>query len=113
MSENTVAKVTISLSQELLEVTDRLARERKVSRSRVIADLIEREMMDQERALMAMGYRETAQESRRLAQDAFPTASDGITKNTTWDDTEFLRYPIRSMACSSSLDGLVVSDEPR
>ena len=56
MSEHPVAKVTISLSQELLDVADRLARERKVSRSRVFADLIEKEVKDQERALMAEGY---------------------------------------------------------
>ncbi|MCH8062784.1 MAG: ribbon-helix-helix protein, CopG family [Chloroflexi bacterium] len=86
MSEHTVAKVTISLSQELLEVADRLARERKVSRSRVIADLIEKEMKDQLRALMAEGYRESAQENRRLAQEAFPLASDVIMKTTTWEE---------------------------
>ena len=86
MSESSVAKVTISLSKELLEVADRLARERNISRSRVIADLIEKEMMEQERALMAIGYQESAQESLRLAQEAFPMASDGLTKTTTWDE---------------------------
>ncbi len=86
MSERTVAKVTISLSQELLEVTDRLARERKISRSRVIADLIEKEVKDEVRALMAEGYQESAQENRHLAQEAFPLASDAIMKTTTWDE---------------------------
>ena len=86
MSEKTVAKVTISLSQELLDVADRLARERKISRSRVFADLIEKEVKDQVRALMAEGYQESAQENRRLAQEAFPLASDVIMRTTTWDE---------------------------
>ena len=86
MSEHTVAKVTISLSQELLDIADRLARERKVSRSRVIADLIEKEVKDQVRALMAEGYQESAQENLRLAQEAFPLASDVIMKTTTWEE---------------------------
>ena len=86
MSEHPVAKVTISLSQELLDVADRLARERKVSRSRVFADLIEKEVKDQERALMAEGYQESAREDRRLAQEAFPLASDVIMKATTWEE---------------------------
>ena len=86
MSEHPVAKVTISLSQELLDVADRLARERKVSRSRVFADLIEKEVKDQERALMAMGYQESAQESRQLAEETFPLASDAIIKTTSWDE---------------------------
>ena len=86
MSERTVAKVTISLSQELLEVADRLARERKISRSRVIADLIEKEAKDQVHVLMAEGYQESAQENLRLAQEAFPLASDVIMKTTTWEE---------------------------
>ena len=86
MSEKTVAKVTISLSQELLDVADGLARERKVSRSRVFADLIEKEVKDQERALMAEGYQESARENLHLAQEAFPLASDVIMRTTTWDE---------------------------
>ena len=86
MSEHTVAKVTISLSPELLKVADSLAKKRKVSRSRVIADLIEKEMMEQERTLMEEGYQESAQENRHLAREAFPISIEGIRKSTTWDE---------------------------
>ena len=86
MSKSTVAKVTISLSQELLDVADRLARERQISRSRVIADLIEKEVREQVSDLMAEGYQESAQENRQLAQEAFPLASEGIMKTATWEE---------------------------
>ena len=87
MSKHTVTKVTISLPQELLDVADMIARERKVSRSRVIADLIEKEVKDQECALMAEGYRQSALDNRRLANEAYPLASEGIAKSTSWEET--------------------------
>ncbi len=86
MGERKVAKITISLPQDLLAYTDRLARERATSRSGVIAELLEKEEEARVQALMAEGYREMADENRRLAEEAFPLASEMLLRNTRWDE---------------------------
>ncbi len=86
MSEQKVAKVTISLSKNLLDLADRLARERSTTRSGVIAELMEKEEKARIQALMEEGYREMAEENRRLAEEAFPLASEAIQQNTKWDE---------------------------
>ncbi|MBF8267546.1 MAG: CopG family transcriptional regulator / antitoxin EndoAI [Dehalococcoidia bacterium] len=86
MREAKVAKVTISLPQKLLEYADRLAREQSKTRSSVIAELLEKEERGRIQALMEEGYRETAEENRRLAEEAFPLASEMLGKSTRWDE---------------------------
>lgn len=86
MPEPNVAKITISLRQDLVDLADRLARERSTSRSGVIAQLLEREARALTEALMEEGYRELAKENRRLAEEAFPLASDLLARTTAWDE---------------------------
>jgi metal-responsive CopG/Arc/MetJ family transcriptional regulator len=85
MSEQKVAKVTISLSKDLLDLADRLARERSTTRSGMIAELLEKEEKACIQALMEEGYREMADENRRLAEEAFPLASETVLRHTRWD----------------------------
>ena len=86
MNERVVAKVTISLPRELLEIADRIAAEKEISRSREIAELLEKEEQARIDALMADGYREMADENYRLAEEAFPLASEMIAQSTEWKD---------------------------
>lgn len=86
MREQKVAKVTISLPQDLLVLADRLARERSTTRSAVIAELLEKEEEARIQALMAEGYRELAQENRRLVEESFPLASEMLRQNTQWGE---------------------------
>ena len=86
MGQPTVAKVTISLPQHLLDLADRLARERGTTRSAVICELLENEERAKVKALMAEGYQEMAEENRRLAEEAFPLASETILRDTRWDE---------------------------
>lgn len=86
MGQPTVAKVTISLPQRLLDLADRLARERGTTRSAVICTLLEKEEEARVHSLMAEGYQEMAEENRRLAEEAFPLASEIILRVTTWDE---------------------------
>ena len=79
-----VAKVTISLPQNLVEYADSLAKERVTTRSGVIASLLEKEERDRIDAMMETGYREMADENRRLAEDSFPLAADMIRKQSRW-----------------------------
>ncbi|MCH8185390.1 MAG: CopG family transcriptional regulator [Chloroflexi bacterium] len=86
MAKPTVAKVTISLPQHLLDLADRLARERKTTRSAVICELLEKEERARVQALMAEGYQEMAEENRRLAEEAFPPAGETVLRDTKWDE---------------------------
>ena len=86
MSAHTVAKITISLPTTLLEVADRLAKERATSRSGLIAYLLKKEEGLGVEALMEEGYRAMAEESRRLADQALPALSDLIGRMTRWDE---------------------------
>ena len=86
MREQRAAKITISLPKDLLEFADRLAQERSTTRSGVIAELLDKEEAARVEALMAEGYRETAEEDRSLAEEAFPQASEMMRKNTRWDE---------------------------
>lgn len=84
MGRTKVAKVTISLPKELLELTDRLARERDVTRSGLIAELLEKEEEARITALMAEGYQEMAEENHSLAEESFPMVSETISRSTNW-----------------------------
>lgn len=86
MIEPTAAKVTISLRRDLLELADRLARERATTRSGVIAQLLEKEERAAVDALMAEGYREMAASSTAAAEDEFLAAADLISTRTRWDE---------------------------
>jgi metal-responsive CopG/Arc/MetJ family transcriptional regulator len=84
MRERKVAKVTISLPQGLLDLADRLAKERSISRSGIIAELLEKEEQTRIQVLMEEGYREMAKENRRLAEEAFPLVSALLQRDARW-----------------------------
>ncbi|MBI2918851.1 MAG: CopG family transcriptional regulator [Chloroflexi bacterium] len=84
--EEKTAKVTISLPRKLLNYADELARERATTRSGVIAKLLEKEEQARIQALMEEGYRELAEENQRMAEEAFPLASEMIRQRTRWDE---------------------------
>ncbi len=86
MEHPAVAKVTISLPQHLLDLADRLAREGQTTRSAVIRELLEKEEKASVQALMAAGYQEMAEENRRLAEEAFPLASETVLRDTGWEE---------------------------
>ncbi len=86
MRTQRAAKVTISLPKDLLDIADRLAQEQAISRSEVIARLLEKEEETRIQRLMAEGYREMAEEDRRLAEAAFPMVSESLERHAPWDD---------------------------
>ena len=86
MPEQKTGKITISLPQSLLELADRIARERSTTRSGVIAQLLKKEEEEIIRGLMEQGYREMAEENLRLAEEAFPYTSQMIQQYTVWDE---------------------------
>jgi metal-responsive CopG/Arc/MetJ family transcriptional regulator len=60
-------KLTVSLPQELIKVADRVAKERRISRSKVISGCLQ-ELAEKRRAAeMTEGYVKMAKEQKRLA----------------------------------------------
>ncbi|MBM3926369.1 MAG: CopG family transcriptional regulator [SAR202 cluster bacterium] len=86
MPESKAAKVAISLPKDLLEVADRLAKERSTTRSAVIVDLLKKEEEARIQALMEEGYREMAEENRRIANEFFEKDVADFFKRTKWDE---------------------------
>ncbi len=70
MSEQKAAKITISLSKELLDFADHLAIEQSTSHSGVFARLLENEQHARVQALIAKGYSEMGEENRQEAEEA-------------------------------------------
>lgn len=70
MSIQKASKITISLPPALLDVADRLAKERSTTRSGVIAELLKKEENAELESLMAQGYQEWGEENRREAEES-------------------------------------------
>jgi hypothetical protein len=64
------AKLTVSLPRDLVSVADRIAKERKISRSKVIAACLQDLAEKQRAAEMAEGYKNMAREQKRFAAAA-------------------------------------------
>ncbi len=61
------AKLTVSLPEELISFADQIAREKKISRSKVLSSCL-RELAERHKAReMAEGYRVVAKEQKQLA----------------------------------------------
>ena len=66
-----VAKLTISLPRDLIALTDEIAEEMKVSRSKVVSSCLQELAKKRLRAQMEEGYKTMAEEQRQFAQMSF------------------------------------------
>ena len=66
-----VAKLTISLPRDLIALTDEIAEERKVSRSKVVSACLQELATKRLRAEMEKGYKVMANEQRKFAKMSF------------------------------------------
>ncbi len=81
MVEQKFSKITISLPRSLLDLADRLARERSSSRSGVIAELLKKEEEARMQALMAEGYQQLGEENRLEAEEALNLTSEVVLRD--------------------------------
>ncbi len=81
MVEQKFSKITISLPRSLLDLADRLARERSSSRSGVIAELLKKEEEVRMQALMAEGYQQLGEENRLEAEEALNLTSEVVLRD--------------------------------
>ena len=64
------AKLTVSLPKELISLADQIAKEKKISRSKVVSSCLQ-ELAEKHRiAEMAEGYKAIAREQRKFADMA-------------------------------------------
>lgn len=61
------AKLTVSLPRELITLADRIAREKKISRSKVVSVCLQELAERQRVAEMTEGYKAMAKEQKQLA----------------------------------------------
>ncbi len=66
-----VTKLTISLPKNLIALTDEIAKERKVSRSKVVSSCLQELAAKRLRAEMEEGYKAMANEQRQFAKLSF------------------------------------------
>jgi len=66
-----VTKLTISLPKNLIALTDEIAKERKVSRSKVVSLCLQELAAKRLRAEMEEGYKAMANEQRQFAKLSF------------------------------------------
>jgi len=66
-----VVKLTISLPKDLIALTDEIAKERKVSRSKVVSLCLQELAAKRLRAEMEEGYKAMANEQRQFAKLSF------------------------------------------
>ena len=60
------AKLTVSLPRELISLADQIAKERKISRSKVVSACLQELAEKQRTAVMAEGYKAMAKEQRQF-----------------------------------------------
>ena len=66
-----VEKLTISLPQNLIDLADKIAEEKKISRSKVVSACLQELAEKRLRAEMEEGYKAMANEQRQLAEMSF------------------------------------------
>ena len=81
MKNQKASKITISLLPTLLDVVDRLAKERSTTRSGIIAELLKKEDESAIEDLMARGYREWGAENLREAEAALGLTGEVVLRD--------------------------------
>ena len=66
-----VKKLTISLPKDLIALTDKIAREKRISRSKVVSACLQELAEKRLRAEMEEGYKVMAREQRKFAEMSF------------------------------------------
>ena len=66
-----VVKVTVSVPADLVKMADKVAKERKTSRSKVVSSCLQELAKQRFQAELEEGYRAMAEEEKRLARETF------------------------------------------
>jgi metal-responsive CopG/Arc/MetJ family transcriptional regulator len=66
-----VVKVTVSVPKDLVKMADKVAKERKTSRSKVVSSCLQELAKQRFQAELEEGYRAMAEEEKRLDRETF------------------------------------------
>ena len=73
-----VVKVTVSVPSELVKMADKVAKERKTSRSKVVSSCLEELAKKRLEAEMEEGYRAMEKDEKRLAGETFEIQAEVV-----------------------------------
>jgi metal-responsive CopG/Arc/MetJ family transcriptional regulator len=73
-----VVKLTVSVPAELVKMADKVARERKTSRSKVVSSCLQELAKKRFEAELEEGYRAMAKEEKRLARETFEVQAEVV-----------------------------------
>ena len=78
MPTEKIVRVPVTVPEHLLKFADRLARQKKSNRSRILCELLEEKEQQLIQESMKEGYKELAGLSQELADMAFPAAREAV-----------------------------------
>jgi metal-responsive CopG/Arc/MetJ family transcriptional regulator len=71
-----VVKLTVSVPAELVKLADKVAKEKKISRSKVVSSCLQELAKQRFQADLEEGYKAMAKEERKLARETFEVQSE-------------------------------------
>ena len=71
-----VVKLTVSVPAELVKLADKVAKEKKISRSKVVSSCLQELAKQRFQADLEEGYKAMAKEGRKLARETFEVQSE-------------------------------------
>ena len=71
-----VVKLTVSVPAELVKMADKIAREKKISRSKVVSSCLQELAKQRFQADLEEGYKAMAKEEKQLARETFEVQSE-------------------------------------
>jgi metal-responsive CopG/Arc/MetJ family transcriptional regulator len=73
-----VVKVTVSVPADLVKLADLVAKEKKISRSKVVSSCLQELANQREQAEMEEGYRAMAEINKQLAEETFEAQREAL-----------------------------------
>jgi metal-responsive CopG/Arc/MetJ family transcriptional regulator len=71
-----VVKLTVSVPAELVKLADKVAKEKKISRSKVVSSCLQELAKQRFQADLEEGYKAMAKEEKKLARETFEVQSE-------------------------------------
>ena len=71
-----VVKLTVSVPAELVKLADKVAKEKKISRSKVVSSCLQELAKQRFQADLEEGYKAMAKEEKQLARETFEVQSE-------------------------------------
>ncbi len=81
-----VVKLTISIPKELVQVADKIAKERKTSRSKVVSSCLQELAKKKLEEELEEGYRAMSKINKKIANEFFQAQSEVVLRDAEWTE---------------------------